>query len=206
MSDKGMVSGLCYPNSYGHLLLLAMDEVLGRNGTLATLNLAKLTQYINDPPPNNPHREFDMANMTRLLLACVEMGGRVMGGGIFRRTGRQFFRHSYEQTLLSVPASPSLVQILTASLTYYLDFISPAPFTIEEQGDVQTCPLCWGLQPDTVPLRMGKVDPSPICSGLRGFLEETVDTLADHKYSVTEIECHAQGQANCTYRIAWPPA
>jgi hypothetical protein len=207
MSDKIALTGLCYPNFYGHYLLLAMEEVLGRNGVRATLNLAELRTYIDNPPPNNPDRAFDMANMTRLLLACIEMGGRVMGAGNYRRSARQFFLRSYQEGLLSAPASPSLPGIFTALLTYYLDFTEPPPFTLEEEDKVfiirlQTCPQCWEQRPDTIPLRMGKVDPSPICWGLRGFLVEGLRRLTEREYSVVETECHAQGQPNCTYRIA----
>ena len=47
-----------YPNKMGRIILLAMEEVMGRNGVNAILNLARLKSLVNKYPPNNFDREF----------------------------------------------------------------------------------------------------------------------------------------------------
>ena len=47
-----------YPNKMGRIILLAMEEVMGRNGVNAILNLARLKTLVNSYPPNNFDRQF----------------------------------------------------------------------------------------------------------------------------------------------------
>ena len=42
-----------YPNNMGRIILLSMEEILGRNGLNAVLNMADLSDMINNYPPNN---------------------------------------------------------------------------------------------------------------------------------------------------------
>ena len=57
-------SGYYYPNKIGRIYLQAMEEVMGRNGLNALLNLTGLRQYIQDFPPDNLEREFDFTTFT----------------------------------------------------------------------------------------------------------------------------------------------
>lgn len=191
---------LCYPNRYGYHFLWAMHDVLGRSGLNAVLNLAELSQYIDDFPPDTSERAFTMAHFAQLHLGMLLMAGRKMGAGLAHRTGRVFFQRSYPTHALNAP-----LDALTNLLTFYLDFRDTPAFTVQEETDcflcqLEICPLCWGLTPQTVPLRMGKVDVSPICSGLTGFLQEGLQVLTGQNYAVTEIMCHAQGQTHCAFR------
>ena len=48
-----------FPNKMGRIMLLAMEEVMGRNGVNAVLNLARLPHRTGDYPPNNsPDKSF----------------------------------------------------------------------------------------------------------------------------------------------------
>ena len=42
-----------WPNKMGRMMLLALEDVMGKNGVNAVLNLAKLRHLINNYPPNN---------------------------------------------------------------------------------------------------------------------------------------------------------
>ena len=50
---KIQLSGLYYPNKFALLYLQALEEVMGKNGINAILNLAGLSHYINNYPPDN---------------------------------------------------------------------------------------------------------------------------------------------------------
>ena len=59
-------SGLHYPNNIARIYLQAMEEVMGKNGLNAILNMAGLNQLVDNYPPNNLNREFDFADYSAL--------------------------------------------------------------------------------------------------------------------------------------------
>ena len=64
-------SGLHYPNNIARIYLQAMEEVMGKNGLNAILNMANLNNLIDNYPPNNLNREFDFADYSALSGALV---------------------------------------------------------------------------------------------------------------------------------------
>ena len=59
MADPSELSGLYYPNRFGLILLDGLEEVMGRNGLNAILNMANLSQFISNPPTNDMEKGFD---------------------------------------------------------------------------------------------------------------------------------------------------
>ena len=49
-------SGLYYPNKVARIYMLAIEDVMGRNGLKAVLNLAGLTQLVDPYPPDTLER------------------------------------------------------------------------------------------------------------------------------------------------------
>ena len=45
-------TGLYYPNKFGLIIIKSLEEVMGRNGLNAILNLAGLNNYIENYPPD----------------------------------------------------------------------------------------------------------------------------------------------------------
>ena len=74
-------SGLYYPNLMARIYLDALEEVMGKNGTNAVLNLAGLSYLIDNFPPNNLIREFDFADFGALGQAIDDMYGPRGGRG-----------------------------------------------------------------------------------------------------------------------------
>ena len=66
MRDIVPKSGYYYPNKIGRIYLQAMEEVMGRNGLNALLNLTGLRPYIQELPPDNLERGFDFADFSNL--------------------------------------------------------------------------------------------------------------------------------------------
>lgn len=87
-------SGLYYPNKIARIYLLAMEEVMGKNGLNAILNMASLQNLIDNPPPDNLEREFDFADYSALNGALEEMYGPRGGRGLALRAGRASFSQS----------------------------------------------------------------------------------------------------------------
>lgn len=73
---------LYYPNKIARIFLAAMEDVMGKNGLNAILNLAGLQKYIDNFPPDNLEREFDFADFTALQIALEDMYGPRGGRGL----------------------------------------------------------------------------------------------------------------------------
>ena len=59
-------SGYYYPNKFARIFLDAMEEVMGKNGLNAILNMAGLSHLMDNYPPENLNREFDFADYSAL--------------------------------------------------------------------------------------------------------------------------------------------
>jgi len=84
-------SGLAYPNKFGLILVRALEEVMGRNGLNAILNLGGLSHYIEHPLPDNLEKGFDFAEVAAVNLALEDMYGPRGGRGLSLRVGRAIF-------------------------------------------------------------------------------------------------------------------
>ncbi len=70
-----------WPNKMGRMLLLSLEDVMGRNGVNAVLNLAKLRHRINNYPPNNLDLGWSFEEMGALNQALDDMYGPRGGRG-----------------------------------------------------------------------------------------------------------------------------
>ena len=61
---------------------------MGKNGLNAILNLAGLSNLIDNFPPDNLEREFDFADFTAIHVGLEEMYGPRGGRGLALRAGR----------------------------------------------------------------------------------------------------------------------
>src|SRR5574341_2514536 len=64
-----------YPNKMVRIVLLAMEEVMGRNGVNAVLNLAHLRHLVNNFPPNNFDRQVTFEELGGMMRSLDEMYG-----------------------------------------------------------------------------------------------------------------------------------
>ncbi len=84
-------SGYFYANKFVRITLQAYEEVMGKNGLNAILNLAGLSNLIDNYPPDNLEREFDFADFTAIHVGLEEMYGPRGGRGLALRAGRATF-------------------------------------------------------------------------------------------------------------------
>ena len=64
-----------WPNKMGRMMLLSLEDVMGKNGVNAVLNLAKLRHRINNYPPNNLDLGWSFDEMGALNQALEDMYG-----------------------------------------------------------------------------------------------------------------------------------
>ncbi len=202
-------SGYYYPNIVARVYIEAMEEVMGKNGLNAILNLAGLSHLIDNYPPTNLNKEFDFADYSALNGALEEMYGPRGGRGLQLRAGRASFARGLQGlgalsgvgdlAFKVLPLGAKLKAGIPAMAKLFTQ-VSDQRSTVENRGEyyayiMNPCPVCWGRTADR-----------PICFAGKGLLEEGLHWVSGgRKFRVEEIECVAMGGENCTYAIYKEP-
>lgn len=202
-------SGLYYPNRLARIFLLAMEDVMGRNGLNAVLDEAGLHRYIDHLPPDTLDRQFDFADMAALSAGLETLYGPRGGRGLALRVGRACFVHGMKTfgALAGVndPAFKALPQesrtlIGLQALAAIFSTFSDQQSHVEEGRETYTfyvdiSPMCWGRNSD-----------KPVCHALAGMLQECLRwSSGGFEFHVQERACHAMGEQDCVFVIAKKP-
>jgi len=198
-----------FPNKMGRIILLSLEEVMGRNGVNSILNLARLQQYSGNYPPNNFSKEFPFAEVGQLLQALDEMYGPRGGRGLALRAGRACLKLGIQDfgpmlgiadvTFRILPLSMKLkvgFEVLAQMFNKFTDHL----VRLDEDEQyyywiVERCGTCWGRKCD-----------SPCCHLSVGVLEEALYWVSGGKnFYVEEVSCIAAGEQNCTILISKQP-
>jgi predicted hydrocarbon binding protein len=203
-------SGFYNTNNYGRIALLSYEEVLGKGGLNVLLNLASLSNLIDNYPPVNMERGFDFADHTAILVALEELYGPRGGRGLAVRAGRSAFRDILDNfgamagvTDLATKDLPLQIKMrigLTSAAKTFSE-VSDQLTTVQEVDDsfiwtIHHCPSCWSRQ------RGDK----PVCFVTVGFLQASLKWLSNgHEFHVNETKCCAVGDATCDFVIQKEP-
>ena len=203
-------SGLYYPNKFGMITIKALEEVMGKNGLNAILNLSGLTHYIDNYPPDNLEKQFDFSELSGIGIALEEMYGPRGGRGLALRAGRATFADALKNfgALAGVGDMAFKVLPLQAKLRIGLPAmarifsqISDQYSTVEEKENefiytIHKCPVCWGRH---------DVD-KPVCFIATGLLQEGLKWVSGgNEFRVNESLCHALGDEVCEFIIQKEP-
>jgi predicted hydrocarbon binding protein len=198
-------SQYAFPNKMGRIMLLAMEEVMGRNGVNAVLNLARLQHRIGDYPPNNFDKNFAFNEVGQLLQALDEMYGPRGGRGLARRAGHACFKFGIKDfgpmlgiadlTFRVLPLGMKLrvgFEVLAQTFNKFTDHLVRLGEDEQYfQWIIERCGTCWGRQTT-----------SPCCHLALGILEEGLYWVSGGKnFYVEEIACIAMGDPACTILI-----
>ena len=202
-------SGLYYINKGGLITILALENVMGKNGVNAILNMAGLSHLIDNYPPNNLAREFDFADYTALIQALEDMYGPRGGRGLALRAGRATFDRVIKEfgpmvgmADLAFKVLPLVVKVkvwlrvMGETISKLTDQINK----VESAGDyyryrILQCPACWGRKTD-----------KPCCHIATGLLQEGLHWLSGGKeFRVTEVTCIAMGDESCDFLVYKEP-
>jgi hypothetical protein len=203
-------SGLAYPNKFGVILVRALEEVMGRNGLNAILNLAGLSQYIEHPLPDNLEKGFDFAEVAAVNAALEDMYGPRGGRGLSLRVGRALFADGLRNfgMLAGVGDLAFKVLPLQAKLRIGLpavakifSTISDQYSTVEEKENefvytIHKCSECYGR----------RAEAKPMCFIATGILQESLKWVSGgNEFRVNESKCIAVGDDVCEYVIQKEP-
>jgi predicted hydrocarbon binding protein len=202
-------SGLYYPNLMVRIYLQALEEVMGKNGINALLNLAKLSQLIDNYPPANLNKEFEFADFGALGQGIVDMYGPRGGRGLALRAGRASFADGLSKFGATAGAADLAFKVLPTGVKLKVGLKSMAEtFTkfsdqhssIVEESEhfvytIHQCPVCWGRKSE-----------KPMCYGAIGILQEGLRWVSGGKdFRVEEIECVACGAEKCVLHVYKEP-
>lgn len=202
-------SGFNYPNKFARIYLEAMEEIMGKNGLNAILNLAGLQEFIGNYPPDNLEKAFDFSYYTGLQVALEDMYGPRGGRGLALRAGRASFAEGLrgfgalagvgDLAFKVLPLAAKLKIGLPAManiLTQFSDQIS----NVYEEGDkyiytMERCPMCWNRKAD-----------KPVCYAGQGLLQEGLRWVSGgHEFKVDMATCIAKGDDMGRYVIYKEP-
>jgi predicted hydrocarbon binding protein len=203
-------SGLYYPNKFGLITIKSLEEVMGKNGLNAILNLGGLNNYIDNYPPDNLDKSFDFAEFSAICTALEEMYGPRGGRGLALRAGRATFSDALKNfgALAGVADLAFVVLPLHAKLRIgvpamakIFSQLSDQLSTVEERDSeyvytIHKCPCCWGRH------NMDK----PVCFVATGLLQEGLKWVSGgNEFRVNESKCVAMGDDVCEFVIQKEP-
>ena len=198
-----------YPNKMVRIILMAMEEVMGRNGVNAVLNLAQLKHLVNNFPPNNFDRHVTFAELGRLMGSLDQMYGPRGGRGLALRAGRACFKYGLKEfgPVLGIADLAFRLLPLHMKLKVGADVFSETFNKFSDQvvrlGEIEDrflweivrCPVCWGRHTE-----------GPCCYLAVGILQEALYWVSGGKnFEVYETTCVAQGDEACTIVIEKKP-
>ncbi len=202
-------SGLYYPNKFGLITINAMEEVMGKNGLNAILNMAGMSHFIDHFPPDNLDRQFDFADYSSLHAALEEMYGPRGGRGLALRAGRAVFASALKNfgalagvgdMAFKVLPLPVKIKIGLPAMAKIFTQVSDQHSIVEEFDHeyvytIYKCPCCWGRHSDKA-----------VCYTATGLLQEAFKWVSGgHEFRVNEEKCVAVGDPVCAFVIQKEP-
>ena len=198
-----------YPNRMGRIILLSMEEVMGRTGVNAVLKLAAFPSLMENYPPDNTSMEFPFSTLSHLTEMLEQVYGPHGGRGLALRVGRACFNYGIRQygiqmgitemafRLLPMPAKLHAGAKAFAEL--FNKFTDQQVRVEEEDGKllwrIERCPLCWERKTH-----------DPVCHLAVGLLQEALYWVSGGKvFNVEEQTCIAAGDKDCTILIDQTP-
>jgi predicted hydrocarbon binding protein len=194
-----------YPNRMGRIILLSMEEVMGRNGVNAVLKLASQSSLIEHYPPDDTKLDFPFSAVGSLMETLEQVYGPHGGRGLSLRVGRACFNYGVRQygTQIGVTAMafkllplPAKLSAGAKALADLFNTFTDQRVHIEEDGKsifwhIERCPLCWERKTH-----------EPACHLAVGLLQEALFWLSGGKvFHVEEQACIAAGDKACTIVI-----
>ena len=198
-----------YPNKMGRIILLAMEDVMGRNGVNAILNLARLKNLVNSYPPNNFDRQFSFEEVGALQQSLEAMYGPRGARGLALRAGRACFKYGIREFGPVLGIADLAFRLLPLGMKVKVGFevfaetfnkFSDQVVRLGEERDryrwiIDRCPVCWGRQTE-----------EPCCHLAVGILQEGLYWVSSGKsFLVEETACIAKGDKECVIVIEKHP-
>lgn len=187
-----------YPNRWPRIILESTEEIVGKNGVDALLNLAGLQQYIGSYPPDDMKKEFPFEHVGRLQKAYWDMYGARGARAFAIRAGEKTLDDGIERFGKVAGAARAALKIgsmerrMGIGLEFFAKFfntVSDQEVSVSEDEEgwywnIHACPMCTGRTSD-----------DPVCHLAVGVLQGAIKNFVDpHKrFRITPTHCQAMG-------------
>lgn len=200
----------CYfPNRLGRIMILAFEEVMGKNGLNATLNLASLSSLIDNYPPDDDEKILPFETFSRIQIAMEQGFGPRGGRGLVLRAGRAFFSNGLRtygpelglnDTDFRLQPSDLKLMAVLRTMSDFFNQHTDQKVALEESERK----ILWGIE--HCPWCLGRQVFEPVCQFSVGMLQEALYWVSGGKfYNVMEETCLAQGDSACLIVIDREP-
>ena len=200
----GNSEDLVIVNALMRQALVAVEEVMGKNGLNAVLRMSSLEQYIDNLPPDDLNPSVKSSDYARLNEAIESFYGRG-GRGMLRRIGKASFQYAVREqsallglagvALKLLPRKQQMRFILNSMANALKKTNRQVQVEVEEADNTfvyvaRTCSVCYGRQSD-----------KPICHLYVGSIGEAVRWATGQPYQVQETHCIAKGDPYCRFEV-----
>ena len=188
------------------VILLGIEDVVGKSGIETILRKAQLPQYINNYPPSDENRGgHKLEYQTQVNRALFDIYGARGARAILQRVGRGRAKNALEENGAIANAVRIATRLLPRRMKVKLALDSAAreyskqletSILIEDDGEFlywqdPHCGNCINWQ-----------SAQPVCFTGVGFVQGLLAwLLEDENFKVEEIACHAKGDPACRHRI-----
>lgn len=188
------------------VILLGVEEVVGKNGMATILRAANLTQYINNyPPSNTEYGGHQQHYMTQINRALFDIYGARGARAILNRIGRGRAKSAIEENAalanavkMAVALFPRRIRVKLALERISKEYSQQMGTDIRISEDAEAfywddphCSACVDWHSDT-----------PVCYTTAGFIFGILAWgSGDEDFRVQEVQCRAKGDAVCRYQI-----
>ncbi len=194
-----------YPQKMGKIILSGLEEVVGKGGLDALLQIGALEEAAQIARSGSDERTFSFEAVSGLQLALERFYGPRGGRGLALRAGRACFKYGLKEygsmlgiTEVAFRLLPLSTKLHTGAHTFAGLFNKHTDQRVRvEETDtavlwhIDSCPLCWERSSD-----------EQVCHLAVGLLQEALYWLSGGKvFSVEESTCHARGDERCTIVI-----
>ena len=198
-----------YPNRMGRIILLSMEEVMGRNGVNALLKLASLSTLIENYPSDDTEPGFPFKTVSNITEMLEQIYGPHGGRGLALRVGRACFNYGVRQYSAQLGLTEMAFRLLPLptklhaganAFAQLFNNFTDQRVRVEDDGSkllwhIERCPLCWERHAH-----------EPVCHLAVGLLQEALYWLSGGKvFNVEEKTCIAAGDRTCTIVIDQAP-
>lgn len=202
-------SGFYLPNRIARYFFLVMLDIMGQGGLNTLLHVAKLEQYIGEPPPDTLEKAFDFASMAALNIALEETYGTLGGRGMALRIGRASFSQGMKSFGALAGMNDPLFRALPPdeacrvglqALTHVFNTFTDQRCSFEQTPDsyrfiVENSCVAWNRQSS-----------KPVCHALAGIVQECVRWATNgREHYVVESACRACGDERCVFDVSRMP-
>jgi predicted hydrocarbon binding protein len=185
--------------------LLALEDVVGKNGINALLNQAGLRQRISKYPPDNLDLGWSFEEISALSQALEQVYGSEDGRDVASRAGQAWFHHALKDIgavmgvvdlAFRVLPSGTKIKLGLNAMAETLSKTGDQIVRVEEKKDhllyqIHRCPECWG--------RTARVS---ICHANLGLVREGLRWVTGGKSArVEEVDCIAKGDPSCIFAV-----